>query len=36
MISAWNLVWIIPLSVLAGIILVALMAAASDRDGNHK
>lgn len=36
MISVWNLVWIIPLSVLAGIFLAALLASASDRDGDRK
>ena len=33
MISIWNLVWIIPLSMIAGIGIIALMFAASDRDG---
>lgn len=33
MISAWHLVWIIPLSVFFGILLAALLTAASKHDG---
>ena len=36
MISVWNLAWIIPLSVLAGIVLAALLTAASRRDGDRR
>lgn len=36
MISVWNLAWIIPLSVLAGIVLAALLTAASCRDGDRR
>ncbi len=36
MISAWHLVWIIPLSVFFGILLAALMAAAAQRDGKGR
>lgn len=36
MISAWNLVWIIPISVLAGLFLAALLTAASHRDGDRR
>lgn len=36
MISCLNLLWIIPLSVLGGLFLGALMSAASDRDDWRK
>ena len=35
MISIWNLLWIVPLSAFAGIGLVALCGAESQRDGKE-